>query len=232
MSPDPTAAASAESRPIRVALVDDQAIVRSGLRMILEAQPDIEVVGEAGDGQAGVQLVEQLTPDVVLMDVRMPVLDGISATRALVARDPDVRVLILTTYAADENIYEALRVGAAGFFAKTDEPDQIVAAVRAAAGDQVQLGPGVLRLVLDRFLTQPARVLPPPPDLHHLTDRERQVLLLLGRGRTNAEIAAELVIGEATVKTHVARVLSKLGLRDRTQAVVYCYEQGLLSPRG
>jgi len=222
----------AQGSAIRVVVVDDQAVVRSGLRMILESQPDIEVIGEAGDGQEGLDLVARLDPDVILMDIRMPVLDGLAATRELLTRDPNARVLILTTYAADENIYEALQIGAAGFFAKTDEPDQILAAVRAGAGDQVQLGPGVLRLVLDRFLAEPAKVLPPPVDLHHLTDRERQVLLLLGRGRTNAEIADELIIGEATVKTHVARVLSKLGLRDRTRAVVYCYEHGLLSTPG
>jgi DNA-binding NarL/FixJ family response regulator len=221
-----------DGNPIRVVVVDDQAVVRSGLRMILESQPDIEVVGEATNGQEGLDLVAQLDPDVILMDIRMPVLDGLAATRALTARDPNARVLILTTYAADENIYDALNVGAAGFFAKTDEPDQILAAVRATAGDQVQLGPGVLRLVLDRFLAEPARVLPPPPDLHHLTDREREVLLLLGRGSNNTEIADQLIIGEATVKTHVARVLSKLGLRDRTQAVVYCYEHGLISAHG
>lgn len=200
--------------------------------MILESQPDIEVIGEASNGQEGLDLVAQFDPDVILMDIRMPVLDGLAATRALIARDPNARVLILTTYAADENIYDALHVGAAGFFAKTDEPDQILAAVRATAGEQVQLGPGVLRLVLDRFLAEPAKVLPPPPDLHHLTDRERQVLLLLGRGCNNAEIAEQLIIGDATVKTHVARVLSKLGLRDRTQAVVYCYEHGLISAHG
>jgi DNA-binding NarL/FixJ family response regulator len=217
---------------LRLVVVDDQAVVRSGLRMILEAQADMAVVGEAGNGQEGLDLVAELEPDVVLMDIRMPVLDGIAATRALTGRDPDARVLILTTYAADENIYEALHAGAVGFFAKTDEPDDILAAVRAAAADQVQLGPGVLRVVLDRFLTDPARTLPPPPDFHHLTDREREVLLLLGGGRNNAEIGHDLLIGEATVKTHVARVLTKLGLRDRTQAVVYCYEHGLLTPRG
>jgi DNA-binding NarL/FixJ family response regulator len=220
--------AEAPAQPIRVLVVDDQAIVRSGLRMILESQPDIVVVGEAGNGEEGLVAADRLQPDVVLMDIRMPVLDGISATRALVERVPSARVVILTTYAADDNVEEALRAGAAGFFAKTDEPADIVAAVRAVAGDQVQLGPGVLQLVLDRFLAQPHRVTPAPVDLHFLTDREREVLLLLGRGRTNAEIAGELFIGEATVKTHVSRVLVKLALRDRTQAVVYCYEHGLL----
>ncbi|MFN8040741.1 MAG: response regulator transcription factor [Acidimicrobiales bacterium] len=219
-----------EPRPLRVVVVDDQAVVRGGLRLILETQPDIVVVGEAGDGRAGVELVAAEQPDVVLMDIRMPVLDGIAATAELVARDPAIRVLILTTYAADENVYDALRAGAAGFFAKTDEPDVLVAAVREVASEQVQLGPGVLRLVLDRFLAEPGRVLPPPPLLDQLTEREGEVLLLLGRGATNAEIADRLVIGEATVKTHVARTLAKLGLRDRTQAVVYCYEHGLLTP--
>jgi DNA-binding NarL/FixJ family response regulator len=214
---------------IRVLIVDDQAVVRGGLRMILEAQPDIVVVGEAANGDEGLAAAEELRPDVVLMDIRMPVLDGISATGAMVARDPSARVVILTTYAADENIEDALRAGASGFFAKTDEPAAIVAGVRAVAGDQVQLGPGVFQLVLDRFLEHPKAVHVPPPDLHHLTDRECEVLLLLGRGRSNSEIAHELIIGEATVKTHVARVLNKLGLRDRIQAVVYCYEHALLT---
>ena len=220
----------ADAGVVRVVLVDDQAVVRGGLRLILESQPDIVVVGEAADGRAGIDLVRSEQPDVVLMDIRMPVLDGIAATAELVADDPTTRVLILTTYAADENVYEALRAGAVGFFAKTDEPAVLVAAVREVAAEQVQLGPGVLRLVLDRFLAEPGRVLPPPPMLEQLTDREHEVLLLLGRGATNAEIAARLVIGEATVKTHVARILTKLGLRDRTQAVVYCYEHGLLKP--
>jgi DNA-binding NarL/FixJ family response regulator len=215
---------------IRVLIVDDQAIVRGGLRMILEAQPDIEVVGEATDGEAGLAAADVLDPDVVLMDIRMPVRDGISATRAIVERNPAIRVVVLTTYAADENVEDALRAGASGFFAKTDEPADIVTAVRSVAGDQVQLGPGVLQLVLNRFLDQRESPVPAPADLRHLTDREREVLLLLGKGRTNAEIASELIIGEATVKTHVARVLAKLALRDRTQAVVYCYEHGLLHP--
>jgi DNA-binding NarL/FixJ family response regulator len=217
-----------DDRPIRIVVVDDQAVVRSGLRMILESQSDLVVIGEAGNGDEGVDMVAELGPEVVLMDIRMPVLDGIAATRTLTARTPGTRVLILTTYAADENLYEALRAGAVGFFAKTDEPHDIIEAVRAASRDQVQLGPGVLRLVLDRFLADPPEVLRPPPDLHHLTQREHEVLLLLGRGATNTEIAKGLIIVEATVKTHVARTLAKLGLRDRTQAVVYCYENGLL----
>lgn len=215
---------------IRVLIVDDQAVVRAGLRMILEAQPDIIVIGEAADGEAGVAAADELEPDVVLMDIRMPVRNGISATREMIERNPAIRVVILTTYAADENVEDALRAGASGFFAKTDEPADIVTAVRSVAGDQVQLGPGVLQLVLNRFLNQPKPPVLAPADLRHLTDREREVLLLLGRGRTNTEIADELIIGEATVKTHVARVLAKLALRDRTQAVVYCYEQGLLHP--
>jgi DNA-binding NarL/FixJ family response regulator len=224
-------AEEAEPR-IGVLIVDDQAIVRSGLRMILESQPDIVVLGEAGNGEEGLTAVDLLRPDVILMDIRMPVLDGISATRSIVQRDPSARVVVLTTYAADDTLEDALRAGAIGFFAKTDEPADIVAAVRAVAGDDVQLGPGVLRLVLDRYLAQPNRTVPDPADLHVLTDREREVLLLLGRGHTNAEIASELFIGEATVKTHVSRVLVKLALRDRTQAVVYCYEHGLLVAGG
>ena len=214
---------------IRIVVVDDQAVVRSGLRMILESQPDLVVVGEAGNGDEGVDLVAELDPDVALMDIRMPVLDGIAATRKITARAPDTRVLILTTYAADENLYEALRAGAVGFFAKTDEPHDIIEAVRAASRDQVQLGPGVLRLVLDRFLAEPPRVHRPPPDLHHLTHREHDVLLLLGRGATNAEIASELFIGEATVKTHVAHIFDKLQVETRVQAVVIAYESRLVS---
>jgi DNA-binding NarL/FixJ family response regulator len=214
---------------IRVVVADDQAVMRSGLRMILDAQADIEVVGEADDGAKGVELVRRLDPDVVLMDIRMPVLDGIAATRQLRDSSCRSRVLILTTYAVDDNLYEALRAGASGFFAKTDAPDQIVAAVRSAAAGDTQLGRAALQLVLDRYIESPTSR-PPAPDLQLLTDREREVLLLLGRGSTNAEIADELIIGEATVKTHVARVITKLGLRDRTQAVVYCYEHGLLRP--
>jgi DNA-binding NarL/FixJ family response regulator len=220
---------SAES-PIRVVIVDDQTVVRGGLRMILEATPGIVVVGEGVDGAQGVALATDLAPDVVLMDIRMPVMDGIAATRLVRDLDPAPRVIVLTTYAVDENVEAALRAGASGFFAKTDEPATLVAAVRAVAGDQVQLGPGVMELLLDRLCAVPRSPAPQPPDLHHLTEREREVLLLLGAGSSNAEIADELVIGGATVKTHVARVLGKLGLRDRTAAVIYCYEHGLISP--
>ena len=221
---------TALDRPIRVVIVDDQAVVRGGLRMILEADPGIEVVGEAADGEDGIRLAREANPDVVLMDIRMPVLDGISATRRLRSEAPEMRVLILTTYAADENVEEALVAGAAGFFAKTDEPATLVAAVRAVTGDQVQLGPGVMQLVLDRLVASPVRTAADPPDLRHLTDREVEVLLLMGAGRSNAEIAEALFIGAATVKTHVARVLTKLALRDRTAAVIYCYEHGLIRP--
>lgn len=220
----------ASAGPIRVVIVDDQAVMRSGLAMILNAQVDIEVVGEADNGAAGVDLIRELDPDVVLMDIRMPVLDGIAATQQLQAADARACVLMLTTYALEENLYEALRAGAAGFFAKTDAPDEIVAAVRAAVSGDTQLGKAALQLVLDRYIASAPAAPRQAPDLKFLTEREREVLLLLGQGATNAEIAGELFIGEATVKTHVGRVMSKLGLRDRAGAVVYCYEHGLLLP--
>lgn len=213
---------------ISVVVVDDQAIVRGGVRMILDAQDDIEVVGEAGNGQEGVEMSCELDPDVILMDIRMPVLDGIAATRVLQQRGVRGRVLMLTTYAVDDNVYEALRVGASGFFAKTDDPDRIVAAVRAAANGDITLGPGAMQLVLDNYVRQGRKQLVPPDELARLTERERQILLLVGMGRTNVEIARELIIGEETVKTHVARLTSKLNLRDRIHAVVYCHEHHLL----
>lgn len=215
---------------LTVVIADDQTMVRSGLRMILEAQDGIEVVGEAADGLAAIQLVGELDPDVVLMDIRMPVLDGISATKQLTARGARSRILVLTTYAVDENVYDALRAGATGFFAKTDHPDHIINAVRSATEADRQLGPGVTEVLLQRFLASDRPLIgrADPPELRLLTAREREILVLMGLGRNNFEIGAELLIGEATVKTHITRVFSKLHLRDRVHAVVYCYAHGLV----
>jgi DNA-binding NarL/FixJ family response regulator len=221
-----------EPRPITVVIVDDQAMVRGGLRLILEANEGIEVIGEASDGLAAVDMVQQLDPDIVLMDIRMPVLDGIAATKRLTAAGARSRVIILTTYAVDENVYDALVAGAAGFFAKTDDPDHIVRAVREAFDADRQLGPGVTDVLVERFLASgpPRTPRPEPDELRLLTDREREVLLLIGAGRNNGEIGDQLFIGEATVKTHVTRIFAKLGLRDRVHAVIYCYRHGLVSP--
>jgi DNA-binding NarL/FixJ family response regulator len=214
---------------IRVLVCDDQAVVRGGLRMILEAQPDIEVAGEAGDGREAVALSRELAPDVVLMDIRMPALDGIEATRQITARgDRSPRVLVLTTYGLDEYVYEALKAGAGGFFVKTDSPERLVEGVRAVASGEALLGPETTRLLVDRFLSGPPPNAPAPPELAELTPREREVLELLARGLSNSEMAQQLFVGEGTVKTHVARLLSKLGLRDRVQAVVFAYESGLV----
>lgn len=214
---------------IRVAVVDDQALVRAGLRLILESEPDIDVVGEAADGADAVELARRARPDVVLMDVRMPVLDGIEATARIQADHIECRVVILTTFDLDEYVYAALRAGASGFLLKDTPPERLVEAVRVVARGDALLDPGVTRRLIERLGTMtpaPAR----PPGLDELTDREREVLLLVARGLSNAEIADHLVLGEATVKTHLGRVLMKLGLRDRVQAVVFAYEHGLVTP--
>ena len=213
---------------IRVIVADDQAVVRAGLLMILEAQEDIEVVGEAGDGREAVEMARSLHPDVVLMDIRMPAVDGIEATRRLVAAGVRTRVLILTTYGLDEYVYDALRAGASGFFLKTDSPDRLVEAVRTVAAGEALLGPETTRLLIDRFIAGPAPNAPPPLEVATLTDRELEVLKLVSEGLSNAEIAARIYVSEGTVKTHVARILSKLGLRDRVQAVVFAFETGLV----
>jgi DNA-binding NarL/FixJ family response regulator len=212
---------------IRVLLADDQELLRDGLRMILGSQDDIEVVGEAADGRAAVRLAQLHRPDVVLMDVRMPELDGIAATRQL-ARDGGPRVLVLTTFDLDEYVYEAMRAGATGFLLKSAPRHQLVSAVRGAASGDVLLAPEVTRRLVERFVNGPRAG--PAPELDRLSDREREVLRLLARGRSNGEIAAELFLAETTVKTHVSAVLGKLGVRDRVQAVVYAYESGLVSP--
>lgn len=212
---------------IRVAIVDDQELVRSGLRMILESEPDISVVGEAGDGPGAVRLVARERPDVALLDVQMPAGDGLAAAREILAAGAPTRVLMLTTFDLDEYLYEALRAGAAGFLLKDMPGEDIVIAIRQAArGADALLAPAVTKRLVERFANAPRPG--PPPALRDLTSREVDVLRLLARGMSNAEIAAELLIGEATVKTHVTRLLMKLGLRDRLQAAIFAHEAKLV----
>jgi DNA-binding NarL/FixJ family response regulator len=214
-----------------VLLCDDQALVRSGFRMILEAREDLEVVGEAEDGVQALELAWRQLPDVVLMDVRMPRLDGVEATRRLVAAASEARVLILTTFDLDEYVFEALRAGASGFLLKDVQPAQLVDAVRVVAHGEALLAPTVTRRLLDRFARSlPGAPEPPAPELAELTDREREVLALLAEGLSNAELAERLFLSETTVKTHVSSILRKLGLRDRVQAVVLAYQAGLVRP--
>ncbi|MGY1805999.1 response regulator [Blastococcus sp. SYSU D00669] len=215
---------------IRVVLVDDQAMVRTGLRMVLAAEPDIEVVGEAADGAAGVRVVTEQRPDVVLLDVRMPGVDGLEAARRIIAAALPTRVVVLTTFDEDEYVAAALRAGVSGFLLKVAPPEDLVAAVRTVAAGQGLLDPAVTLRVIESFAAAPA----PDPGaagrLGELTERETDVLALVAAGLSNAEIAARLYLGEATVKTHVSRVLLKLGLRDRVQAVAFAYESGLVTP--
>jgi DNA-binding NarL/FixJ family response regulator len=216
------------ARPIRIVIADDQALVRTGFRLILELEPDLEVVGEASDGHEAVRLVTELTPDLVLMDIRMPVMDGLEATRRVSALSHPPRVLILTTFDLDEYVYEGMRAGASGFVLKEVPREQLIAGVRMVHAGDALVSPSITRRLVERFTRQPA---PGRTQLlDGLTDREADVLRLLGRGLANAEIGQQLFIGEATVKTHVARVLAKLGLRDRVQAVVLAYECGLIVP--
>jgi DNA-binding NarL/FixJ family response regulator len=218
---------------IRVLLVDDQPLLRKGFRMILDAEDDLEVAGEAADGAEALDAVDRLRPDVAVMDIRMPNLDGVEATRRLAGSS--TRVLILTTFDLDEYVYEALRAGASGFLLKDVPPEDLVAAIRVVAAGDAVVAPNITRRLLDRFadaLPSSAATTGPPAALDALTDREREVLVHMGRGLSNAEIAAALYLGETTVKTHVGRVLMKLHLRDRVQAVVLAYEAGLVKPGG
>jgi DNA-binding NarL/FixJ family response regulator len=231
-----TEMAETPAGPIRICIADDQALVRTGFRMILDAEEDLSVIGEASDGAAAVELVAAEKPDVILMDIRMPELDGIEATRQIVAAAGDeegsTRVLMLTTFDLNEYVYEALRAGASGFLLKDVPAEQLADGVRVVARGDALLAPSVTRRLLEEFAqTKPAAAAAgPPPALEELTPRELEVFGLIARGMSNAEIAAELVVSETTVKTHVARVLMKLGLRDRIQAVVLAYESGIVSP--
>jgi DNA-binding NarL/FixJ family response regulator len=214
-----------------VLIADDQALVRVGLRKILESEPDTTVIGKVADGQEAVGAARTLRPDVVLMDIRMPVLDGIEATRRIVRERPEARVLILTTFGLDGYVYDSLRAGASGFMLKDAPPEEIAAAVRIVASGDALLAPAVTRSVIAEFARQPAAAEPAElPALDELTARERDVLDLLMRGLSNPEISERLVISEATAKTHVAHILQKLGLRDRVQVVIYAYEGGLITP--
>jgi DNA-binding NarL/FixJ family response regulator len=213
---------------ISVLLADDQALVRGGFRLILDAQDDIEVVGEAPDGRAAIELCRELRPSVVLMDVRMPFVDGIEATRIVVREALASHVLVLTTFDDDRVVYDALAAGASGFLLKTEPPARLVDAVRIVAAGEALLAPAVTRRLIEEFVRRPPPGDVVPGRLVDLTDREREVLALIARGLSNAEIASTLVVSGATVKTHVNRILSKLGLRDRVQAVVLAYETGLV----
>ena len=216
---------------IRVLIADDQSLVRAGFRLVLENHPDIEVVGEASNGHEAVHSAGRLAPDVVLMDIRMPELDGIAATREITARH-DARVLVLTTYDLDEYVYDALQAGASGFLLKDTPPEQLADGIRAVADGEALLAPTVTRRLIEEFTRVGRSPRARPAELDELTPRELEVLRMLARGLSNGEIAAELVLGETTVKTHVTHVLSKLGLRDRVQAVVLAYESGLVTPGG
>jgi DNA-binding NarL/FixJ family response regulator len=217
---------------IRVLVADDQMLVRAGFRVLVDSAPDLEVVGEAGNGAEAVELARSARPDVVLMDIRMPVLDGLEATRRIVADQllAEVRVLVLTTFDLDEYVYEALRAGASGFLLKDTPPADLLAAIRVVAAGDALLAPGVTRRLIAEFARRPEPTTVTPAALAGLTDREREVLVLVARGLTNAEIAGRLVVSTATAKTHVSRVLAKLQARDRAQLVMLAYETGLVTP--
>ncbi len=221
----------AGERPVRILLADDQPLLRTGFRMVLGAEGDLDIVGEAGDGAEAVDLARRLLPDVVLMDIRMPRLDGVAATRAIVDARLPVRVLILTTFDLDEYVVGALRAGASGFLAKDVPADDLVTAIRTVAAGDAVVAPRILKRLLDRFAEAlPDPTATPPRSLDALTEREREVLVQMARGLSNAEIARTLSVSETTIKTHVGHVLTKLGLRDRVQAVVLAYESGLVRP--
>jgi DNA-binding NarL/FixJ family response regulator len=217
---------------VRVVIADDQALVRAGFKMILEAEPEIDVVGEAEDGVEAVELIRRLKPDVALMDIRMPRLNGLEATREIVngGGDTPTRVLMLTTFDLNEYVYEALRAGASGFLLKDVPAEQLVAGIQVVARGEALLAPSITRRLIEEFARNQPIERTPPKEIDELTTREMEVFKLLARGMSNAEVAAELVVSETTVKTHVARILMKLHLRDRVQAVVYAYESGLIQP--
>jgi DNA-binding NarL/FixJ family response regulator len=217
---------------IRVLLADDEAMVREGFRLILESHPDIEVVAEAADGAEALELARELEPSVVLMDIRMPTLDGLEATRRLLASQTGTRVLVLTTFDNDEIVYEALKSGASGFLLKSAPRDQLVGAVRIVAGGEELLAPAITRRLIEDFVRRPPPGASRPAELQALSERELDVLMLTARGRSNDEIARELFVSDSTVKTHIGRIFAKLGLRDRAQAVVIAYETGLVQPGG
>ncbi|MDQ0692201.1 response regulator transcription factor [Arthrobacter sp. W4I7] len=233
----PVPAGEADGR-LRVVLVDDEALIRAGLALLLESEPDIMVVGEASDGRAGVEVVAGLQPDVVVMDIRMPVMDGVAATRILTSeefntgRTEAVPVLILTTFNEDEAVHAALRAGASGFILKNSAPRILASAIRALARGAGWLDPNVTRKLLEEFSNGAESSLPTPAELDELTRREREVLAAIARGMNNAEVAAKLFLSEATVKTHVHRILMKLGVADRAQAVAAAYRLGLVKPDG
>ena len=220
---------------IRVVLIDDEPIVRSGIAMLLSGEPDIDVIADLDSGQAAVELVRRERPDVVVTDVRMPVMDGVEMTSRIVAATGDsaaqsVKVLVLTTFHVDEAVYAALRAGASGFILKDAAPTELVAAVRALAVGEAWLDPAVARQLIDEFAARPVTGLPGPVELQSLTNREREVLVLIAHGLSNAEISDHLVVGEGTTKTHVSRIFAKLGFRDRAQAVATAYKLGLIRP--
>ena len=215
---------------IRILVADDQALVRAGFVKLLEPEDDLRVVAEAGDGLEAVEAVLRTRPDVVLMDIRMPRLDGIEATRRIRAREHAPRVIMLTTFDLDEYVFDALKAGASGFLLKDAPPDQLIGAVRVVANGDALLAPGVTRRLVEEFARRPTPRPGGPSELAELTAREREILTLIARGCSNSEIAAQLVIGESTVKTHVSNILMKLGLRDRVHAVVLAYETGLVRP--
>ena len=211
-------------------IADDQALVRAGFRKLLEAEPSLRVVAEAADGVEAVELARRQQPDIVLMDIRMPRLDGLEATRRLLKGPTRTRVVMLTTFDLDEYVFDALAAGASGFLLKDAPPEQLIAAIQVVAGGDALLAPSITRRLIEEFVRRPPTRPGPPPQLTGLTARELEVLRLLARGLSNAEIAADLVLGEATIKTHVGNLLTKLGLRDRVQAVVLAYESGLIHP--
>jgi DNA-binding NarL/FixJ family response regulator len=221
--------------PIKVVVADDQPLIRAGLRMILDAEADIEVIGEATDGEQAIETAHQLQPDIVLMDVRMPGIDGVTATSRLIeigAEDPDrlVKIIILTTFHVDTAVYAALRAGASGFLLKDSHPDELLQAIRAVARGEAWLDPPVARRLLADFAARPDPDVPPPATMAQLTPREREVLVLMAHGLSNEEIAQRLVLGMTTIKTHVGRILMKLGLHDRANAVAVAYQSGLVRP--